>query len=101
MNINPVRISVENPWQNGIAERWVGSVRRELLDLVIVFNKNHLYRLMEEYVHYYNKERTHYSLDKDPPIKRPIQKRPSEKSRVIALPRLGGLHHKYLWKKSA
>jgi transposase InsO family protein len=101
MRIIPIRTSVRSPWQNGIAERWVGSCRRELLDYVIILNQNHLYRLLEEYIEYYHRDRTHYNLDKDPPISRPIQNKESADDKVIALPRVGGLHHKYVWKKAA
>ncbi len=101
LGIEPVRISFRSPWQNGVAERWVGSCRRELVNHVIAINQRHLYRLLEEYVLYYNEDRTHYSLNKDSPVNRPILKRESDDDRVIALPRVGGLHHKYVWKKSA
>ena len=100
-SIEPVRTSFRSPWQNGTAERWVGSVRKELLNHVIILNKEHLYRLLEEYIDYYHNDRTHYNLDKDPPNTRPVQERTSESDRVIALPRLGGLHHKYVWKDAA
>jgi transposase InsO family protein len=60
--IDPVRTSYRSPWQNGIAERWVGSVRRELLNHVIILNQRHLYNLLEEYVEYYNNDRTHYII---------------------------------------
>jgi transposase InsO family protein len=99
--IEPVRTSFRSPWQNGVAERWVGNCRRELLNHVIVMNQNHLYRLMEEYVNYYNDDRTHYSLNKDSPSTRPVLERDSDDDKVIALPRVGGLHHKYVWRKSA
>jgi transposase InsO family protein len=101
MGIEPVRTSYRSPWQNGVAERWIGSCRRELLDHVIILNRTHLYRLLQEYVQYYNEDRTHYSLDKDPPSGRPVLNRNSDDDKVIALPRVGGLHHKYVWKKSA
>jgi len=84
-------------WQNGLAERWIGSCRRELLDHVIIINRNHLHRLLEEYIDYYHQDRTHYHLDKDPPLGRPVLKKESDDDKVIALPRVGGLHHKYLW----
>ncbi len=100
-SIDPVRTSFRSPWQNGTAERWIGSVRWELLNHVIVLNEGHLYRLLEEYIDYYHNDRTHYNLDKDPPNTRPVQERTSESDRVIALPRLGGLHHKYVWKDAA
>jgi transposase InsO family protein len=99
--IEPVRTSFRSPWQNGVAERWVGNCRRELLNHVIVINQNHLYRLIAEYVNYYNDDRTHYSLNKDSPTSRPVLERDSDDDKVIALPRVGGLHHKYVWKKSA
>ena len=63
----PVRTAFRSPWQNGVAERWVGSVRRELLDHVVVLNQRHLRRLLKEYVHYYHEDRTHLGLGKDTP----------------------------------
>jgi len=101
LGIMPVRTSIRSPWQNGIAERWIGSCRRELLDYVIILNQNHLYSLLSEYIEYYSQDRTHYHLDKDPPVSRPVQKKESDNDKVIALPRVGGLHHKYVWKKAA
>ena len=101
LGIEAVRTSFRSPWQNGIAERWIGSCRKELLNHVIVLNQNHLYQLLEDYVEYYNKDRTHYNLGKDPPISRPVTKKGSDNDKVIALPRVGGLHHKYVWQKAA
>lgn len=86
-----------SPWQNGIAERWVQSVRRELLDHVVVMGANHLRRLLTEYVDYYNEDRCHLSLDKDTPDPRDVTPRPSPAAKVVALPRVGGLHHRYEW----
>ena len=63
----PVRTAFRSPWQNGVAERWVGSVRRDLLDHVIVLNQRHLRRLLKEYVRYYHEDRTHLGLGKDTP----------------------------------
>jgi hypothetical protein len=68
---------------------------------VIILNQNHLYKLLEEFIEYYNHDRTHYHLGKDPPLSRPIQKKGSNNDKVIALPRIGGLHHKYVWKEAA
>ena len=99
--IDPVRTSFRSPWQNGVAERWIGSARRELLNHVIILNQKHLYNLLEEYVEYYNHDRTHYSLEKETPMKRPIIKKPPGNPKVIALPRVGGLHHKYIWQDAA
>ena len=101
LGIIPIRTAIRSPWQNGIAERWVGSCRREMLDHVIILNQNHLYNLLEEYIDYYHHDRTHYNLGKDPPISRPVQKKESQYDKVIALPRVGGLHHKYVWEKAA
>jgi len=100
-HIESVRTSFRSPWQNGIAERWVGSCKRELMDHAIILNERHANVLMDEYVQYYNEDRTHYSLDKDPPSGRPIMNRPSDDSKVIALPRIGGLHHKYVLSDAA
>ena len=101
LGIVPMRTSFRSPWQNGIAERWIGSCRRELLDYVIILNQNHLYKLLEEYIEYYHRDRTHYHLGKDPPVSRPVQNKGSGNDKVIALPRVGGLHHKYVWKEAA
>jgi len=65
--IEPKRTSFRSPWQNGVAERWVGSCRRELMDHVIVVNDRHLKRLMNEYVRYYHEDRTHITLAKGTP----------------------------------
>jgi transposase InsO family protein len=95
MGSEPIRTGYRSPWQNGIAERWVGSLRRDLLDHVIVLNGKHLRRLLNEYVRYYHEDRTHLGLGKDTPGGRiPISAPPSGQ-RVISLPRLGGLHHRY------
>ncbi len=93
----PVRTSYRSPWQNGVAERWIGSCRRELLNHVIIFNKNPLYKLLEEYVGYYNEDRTHYSLGKDPPFRRPVLKRNSEKMafRSTGYLKFSQILHKY------
>ena len=99
--IKPIRTSYRSPWQSGIAERWVGSCRRDILDHVIVFNEKHLRRLLREYVDYYNMDRCHYSLDKDAPAQRLIQLPPSSTATVKSLPRTGGLHHRYEWCEAA
>jgi transposase InsO family protein len=100
IGIEPRRTAFRSPWQNGIAERWVGSARRELLDHVIVLNENHLRRLLREYVDYYNRDRVHTQL-RDSPAGRPTEKRTSSEAQVIGLPRVGGLHHRYLWREAA
>jgi putative transposase len=72
-----------------------GSVRRELLDHVIVLNQRHLRRLLKEYVRYYHEDRTHLGLGKDSPGGRVAALAPTSASKIISLPRLGGLHHRY------
>lgn len=92
LRIQPTRTSARSPWQNGVAERWVQSCRRDLLDHVIAFDERHLRRLLTKYVTYYHEDRTHLGLGKETPYRR----KPSTNSnRVIAFPRLGGLHHRY------
>ena len=98
--IKPKRTAYRSPWQNGTAERWVGSCRREVLDHVIVFNEEHLRRLLRGYVSYYNAERVHTRLQ-DAPEGRPIEARPSSDTRIVGLPRVGGLHHRYVWQEAA
>jgi putative transposase len=100
IGITPQRTAFRSPWQNGIAERWVGSARRELLDHVIVLNENHLQRLLREYVDYYNADPVHTELQ-DSPNGRPTEHRPSSRAQVIGLPRVGGLHHYYEWQEAA
>ena len=95
MGSEPIRTAFRSPWQTGIAERWVGSVRRDLLDHVIVLNERHLRRLLNEYVRYYHEDRTHLGLGKDTPAGRSAASAPSCGHKVISLPRLGGLHHRY------
>ena len=99
--IKPVRTSVRSPWQNGIAERWVGSARREMMDHVIPVNERHLRRLGREYLAYYHKDRTHIGLQKETPGNRPIEPRQTRMSRIQSQPRMGGLHHRYSWTEAA
>ena len=80
-----------SPWQNGFAERLIGSIRRECLDHVIVVGEAHLRRILRSYRRYYNEIRTHRFLDKDAPLRRPIQSVGTIRSHAI----LGGLHHRY------
>ena len=98
MGMTPKLISYRSPWQNGAAERWVKTLRGELLDHVVVFNEKHLRRLVLEYVAYYNDDRCHLSVEKDAPIPRPVMARPSANAKVVALPRVGGLHHRDQWR---
>jgi putative transposase len=96
-----IRTGFRSPWQNGIAERWVGSCRRELLDHVIVLNENHLRRLIRDYIRYYHEDRIHDALGKDTPERRAMEPRGVTGSKLVAIPRLGGLHHRYTWHEAA
>ena len=92
LNICPVQTSFESPWQNGIAERWVGSCRRDLLDHVIALNERHLKHLLCEYISYHHEDRTHLGLGKGTPAGRICS---ANAGRVISHDRLSGLHHRY------
>jgi transposase InsO family protein len=93
MGIEEVLIAPRSPWQNPYVERVIGSIRRDMLDHVIVLNERHLKRLLAEYVTYYHQFRTHLSLDMDCPEPRAVE--PPEAGAVIAVPEIGGLHHHY------
>jgi len=90
--IIPKRTSFRSPWQNGIAERWVGSCRRDLLDHMVALNERHLKRLLLEYVRYHYEDGTHLGLEKGTPDGRI---RSESSVRVLSQERLGGLHHRY------
>jgi len=94
LGIEQLRTSPRSPWQNGYAERWVGTLRRELLDHVIVLGERHLLHLVRQHAAYYNEDRPHMSLDGDAPVAREVD--PRELGKVVALPRVGGLHHRYV-----
>ena len=81
-----------SPWQNGFAERLIGSIRRECVDHFVVLGETHLRRILQAYARYYNQIRTHWSLDKDAPVSRPVHRTGSISSHAI----LGGLHHHYV-----
>jgi putative transposase len=101
MGVEPKRIAARSPWQNGVAERWIGSCRRELLDRVVILNERHLRRLLHDYIAYYARDQCHLALDKDAPDMRSVQSRPNARGRVVAHRRLGGLHHRYAWREAA
>jgi len=92
MGIRDKPIAPASPWQNGFAERLIGSIRRECVDHFIVFGEAHLRRILQMYARYYNEIRTHRSLGKDAPVFRPVQPTGIVSSRPI----LGGLHHHYV-----
>jgi hypothetical protein len=85
MGIRDNPIAPGSPWQNGFAERVIGSIRRECVDHIVVLGETHLRRVLKSYARYYNKVRTHRSLDKDAPIPRPIQR--TGKHHVTCSPR--------------
>ena len=93
MGIREVRTAPRSPWQNPYAERLIGSIRRECLNHVIVINDKHLRRILKGYFRYYLNSRTHLSLEKDAPEPRKIQA--PELGRIIEIPEVGGLHHRY------
>ena len=93
--IEPKRTSFQSPWQNGVAERFVGSCRRDLLDHIVALNERHLKRLMSDYIRYYHADRTHLGLDKQTPADREAAKNTDPDRKVVSMPRLGGLHHRY------
>jgi putative transposase len=93
IGINEVMTAAHSPWQNAYAERLIGSIRRECLDHVIVANERGLRRVLRAYLEYYLKSRTHLSLGKDAPVSRPIA--PPGDGAIVAVPHLGGLHHRY------
>jgi transposase InsO family protein len=92
MGIRDRPISPGSPWQNGCAERLIGTLRRECLDQVLIFSEMHLRRVLSPYAAYYNRARTHLALQKDAPLRRPIQRF----GRIAAIPVLAGLHHQYV-----
>ena len=94
MRIAEVLTAPRSPWQNPFAERVIGTIRRELLDHVIVLNEKHLRRRLRSYLRYYPGSRTHLSLEKDAPEPRAVE--PPEHGRVVALRHVGGLHHRYV-----
>src|SRR5262249_6829233 len=91
MGIRDRPTSFRSPWQNGLVERLIGSARRECTDHVIVLNEDHLWHILSKYASYYNEVRTHLSLGKGAPCRRPIERFGD----IVAQPVLGGLHHRY------
>jgi putative transposase len=93
MGIEEVLIAPRSPWQNPYVERLIGSIRREVLDHVIILNERHLWRVLQSYLGYYHRWRTHLSLLMDCPHPRSVQ--PPEVGNVVAVPEVGGLYHHY------
>ncbi len=94
VGMTEVLTAPRSPWQNPYTERVIGSIRRECTNHVIVLGERHLKRILNSYVDYYNKTRTHLSLDKDAPEARPIY--PPGHGKVVELKRVGGLHQEYV-----
>jgi transposase InsO family protein len=92
MGIRDRPTSPRSPWQNGYAERLIGSIRRECLDHVVVLGERHLRHLLLSYMKYHNEVRTHLSLEKDAPVSRAVERA----GQILCRPILGGLHHQYV-----
>src|SRR6266480_3649100 len=92
MGIRDRPISPGSPWQNGCAERLIGTLRRECLDQVVIFSEMHLRRILSAYAAYYNQARPHLALQKDAPLHRAVQR----SGAIVAIPILAGLHHQYV-----
>lgn len=92
MSIKDVVSAPMSSWQNPYVERLIGSIRRECLNHVIIFNDRHLRRLLRAYFSYYHRTRTHLSLGKDTPEPRLLSRPPGT---IVAIPEVGGLHHRY------
>jgi putative transposase len=93
MGIDEIVTAPQSPWQNPLAERLIGSIRRECLDHVLVLGERYLRRTLTRYFAYYHEARTHLSLDKDAPDGRSVER--PERGRVISIREVGGLHHRY------
>jgi putative transposase len=93
LGIRELLIAPHAPWQKPFADRVIGSIRRECLDLVIVINEQHLRRLLRRYLAYYNTTRPHQSLNNHSPQPREVQTPAG--GRIVAIPQVGGLHHRY------
>ena len=93
MGIRQVITAPRAPWQNPFVERVIGSIRRECLDHVLILNEAHLRRLLHGYIGYYNTARPHQSLDNNSPQPRVVEPPPC--GRIVAIPQVGGLHHRY------
>ena len=93
LSLEEVLSAPASPWQRAYVERLIGSIRRDCLDHVIVLGEGHLRRILKSYFAYYHHSRTHLGLDKDTPKPRAVQ--PPEMGKIIELPEVGGLHHRY------
>jgi hypothetical protein len=101
MGTEPARTAYRCPWQNPVAERWIGSCERELLEHVVILGERHLKRLIRSYLEYHHEDRPHLGLGMDAPDRGAVTRRPSPTAEVVALPRVGGLHQRYEWREAA
>jgi transposase InsO family protein len=93
MGIKQVLLAPRSPWQRAHIERVIGTIRRECLDHMVVLNERCLHRHLKSFADYYHRSRTHLALEKDSPEPRPVQA--PDAGRIIAIPQVGGLHHRY------
>ena len=93
MNIKETKTALRSPWQSPFCERVIGSIRRDCLDHVVIYNEKHLHMILSEYFDYYHKCRTHLGLEKDCPNTRAVEE--PEKGKVVQFPKVGGLHRLY------
>ncbi len=100
VGITEVKTAPRSPWQNPFVERLIGTIRRDCINHLIILNEDHLRKILNNYLDYYHEDRTHLALNKDTPLVRPAQESPAN-GKVLALPRLGGLHHRYEWREAA
>ena len=91
LGVKEVITAPQSPWQNGFAERLIGSIRRECLNHVVILTPRHLRKILKNYFAYYHESRTHLALEKDSPEPRAIH----TQGKIIAIPQVGGLHHRY------
>nr|WP_242935470.1 integrase core domain-containing protein [Leptospira kobayashii] len=102
LGIKHKKTAIRSPWQNGHAERFVKTCKEEFLDYFIPLNEYHLRVKLEEFIYFYNHNRTHLALEKETPIPSPILYKPKDGNyELVSHPVLGGLYHTYSWKKVA
>lgn len=99
--VRHIRTAYHSPWQNPVAERVIRTFREDVFNRILIFNSRHAETLMEEYLPYYNQNRTHLTLNKDSPEGREIEAKPAPDARIVGVPVLGGLLHHYRWQKVA
>jgi len=101
MGIEEVMTAYRSPWQNAYVERLNGSIRRECTDHIIVWSERHLKKVLRGYSDYYNNDRTHLGLVKQTLVERHVSKRASKSDHLVEIPKVGGLHHRYVWREAA